>query len=63
VLLAAAAIFAVGLGLPLSPLAPAVGMHAPPSAFYPLLAGVVAGYGGLVLLTRAGYRKAFGCWL
>jgi Mg2+-importing ATPase len=24
---------------------------------------VVAGYGGLVLLTRAGYRKAFGCWL
>jgi len=48
VLLAAAAIFAVGLGLPLSPLAPAVGMHAPPLAFFPLLAAVAGGYGAII---------------
>jgi hypothetical protein len=38
-------------------------MHSPPPAFYPLLAAVVAGYCGLILLTRAGYRRACRCWL
>jgi Mg2+-importing ATPase len=53
----------VGLCLPLSPLAPAIAMHAPPPAFFPLLAAVLAGYCALILAVRASYRKSSAPWL
>jgi hypothetical protein len=63
VLLGAVGIFAVGLGLPLSPLAPAIGMHAPPMAFFPLLAAVLAGYCAIIMAVRAVYLRAGPRWL
>jgi len=63
VLLGAAGIFVVGLGLPLSPLAPAIGMHAPPMAFFPLLAAVLAGYCAIIMAVRAVYLRACPRWL
>ena len=52
-----------GLFLPLSPLAAAIAMHAPPAGFFPLLAAVLGGYSVLLLGTRAAYRKASRPWL
>jgi Mg2+-importing ATPase len=63
VLLGVAGIFAVGLFLPLSPLAPAIGMHAPPLSFFPLLAAVLAGYCAIILAVRAAYLRACPRWL
>jgi Mg2+-importing ATPase len=63
VLLGAAGIFAVGVGLPLSPLAPALGMHAPPAAFFPVLAAVLGGYGTVILAVRTVYLRAGPRWL
>src|ERR1039457_6060059 len=55
VLLGAAGIVAVGVGLPLSPLAPALGMHAPPAAFFPLLTAVLGAYFAVILAVRTAY--------
>lgn len=53
----AVALALTGLFLPLVPAGPAIGMHAPPPAFYPLLAAVLAGYSLAILAARANYRK------
>jgi P-type Mg2+ transporter len=63
VLLGVAGIFAVGLGLPLSPLAPAIGTHAPPMAFFPVLAAVLAGYCAIIMAVRAAYLRTCPRWL
>jgi Mg2+-importing ATPase len=49
-----AAVFlaAVGVGLPLLPVGAAFGMTAPPGAFYPLLAAVLALYACALALAR-----------
>lgn len=52
VLLAAAALGVTGVWLPFSPLAGAIGMQAPPLAFFPLLAAVLGGYCALLLAAR-----------
>ncbi|GAA2056184.1 magnesium-translocating P-type ATPase [Streptomyces cheonanensis] len=59
VALAVAGLTAVGLLLPLSPLAGALGLTATlPGAYYPLLGGVLALYAGALCFTRARYRSA-----
>jgi Mg2+-importing ATPase len=63
VLLGAAGIVAVGVGLPLSPLAPALGMHAPPAAFFPLLTAVLGAYFAVILAVRTAYLRAVSRWL
>jgi P-type Mg2+ transporter len=63
VLLGAAGVFAVGVGLPLSPLAPAIGMHAPPVSFFPLLAAVLGGYCAVILAVRTAYLRVSPRWL
>jgi Mg2+-importing ATPase len=63
VLLGAAGLFAVGVGLPLSPLAPALGMHAPPMAFFPLLVAVLGGYCAVILAVRTAYLRVCPGWL
>ena len=63
VLAGLAALAATGLLLPLSPLAAALALHAPPPGFFPLLAAVLGGYGALLLATRAAYRKTSAPWL
>jgi Mg2+-importing ATPase len=62
VLAGAAGLAAVGLGLPLSPLAAAISMHAPPPGFLLLLPVVLGGYFALVLAARAACRKASAPW-
>ncbi len=57
------ALAATGLVLPLSPLAGPLAMRAPPAGFFPLLAGVLAGYFALLLVTRAAYGKFRAPWL
>jgi uncharacterized membrane-anchored protein len=52
----------IGLFLPLSPLAAALALHAPPAGFFPLLAAVLGGYFALLLVARAAYRKASTPW-
>lgn len=51
------------MGLPLSPLAPALGMHAPPAAFFPVLAAVLGGYGAVILAVRTVYLRVGPRWL
>ncbi len=63
VLLGAAVVTGTALLLPVSPLAPAVGMHPLPLAFFPALAAVLAGYVVLVLGGRAVYQRVSPCWL
>jgi Mg2+-importing ATPase len=63
VLLGAAGVVAVGVGLPLSPLAPALGMHAPPAAFFALLTVVLGGYCAVILAVRTAYLGAGRRWL
>jgi Mg2+-importing ATPase len=63
VLLGAALAALVGLGLPLSPLAPAIAMHAPPLVYFPLLAAVLGGYCAVLLAARAAYVKSRQRWL
>jgi Mg2+-importing ATPase len=63
VLLGAAGVFAVGVCLPLSPLAPAVGMHAPPVSFFPLLVAVLGGYCAVIVAVRTAYLRASPRWL
>jgi Mg2+-importing ATPase len=63
VLLGTALAAILGVCLPLSPLAPAIGMHAPPLAYYPLLAGVVAAYWTALHAVRAAYVKVSQRWL
>ncbi|MGQ4515336.1 magnesium-translocating P-type ATPase [Streptomyces sp. DW26H14] len=53
---AAASLAAVGVGLPLLPAGAALGMTAPPPAFYPLLLAVLALYAGALALVRRGAR-------
>jgi hypothetical protein len=49
--------------LPLSPLAPAIAMHAPPLAYLPLLAAVLGGYCAVLLAARSFYVKSSHRWL
>jgi Mg2+-importing ATPase len=63
VLAGVAGIIVVGMGLPVSPLAATVGMHAPPTAFYPLLAAVLSGYCAAILAVRAVYCRVSPRWL
>jgi P-type Mg2+ transporter len=63
VLLGAALAAIVGVCLPLSPLAPAIAMHAPPLAYYPLLTAVLGGYWAVLLAVRAAYLKLSQHWL
>ncbi len=53
----------VGLCLPLSPLASSLGMHAPPLAYFPLLAAVLGGYWATLLAVRAAYLRFSQRWL
>jgi Mg2+-importing ATPase len=62
VLAGAAGLAVVGLGLPLSPLAAAIAMHAPPPGFLPLLPVILGGYLTLVLTARAALRKVSAPW-
>jgi Mg2+-importing ATPase len=63
VLLATAAIAAIGLGLPLTPLAAPLGMSAPPAVYYPLLAVVLAGYCATVATVKPLYQRVCSRWL
>jgi P-type Mg2+ transporter len=63
VLLGVAMAALVGLALPLSPLAAALAMHAPPLAYFPPLAAVLGGYCAMLLATRAVYVKSRQRWL
>ncbi|MFF0724399.1 magnesium-translocating P-type ATPase [Streptomyces sp. NPDC004134] len=54
--LAAAALAAIGLALPLSPLGSALGMSALPPAYYLILAAVLALYAAALALARNRYR-------
>jgi Mg2+-importing ATPase len=63
VLLGAALAAVVGVCLPLSPLAPAIAMHAPPLAYFPLLAAVLGGYCAVLLAVRSFYVRSSQRWL
>ncbi|WP_329533220.1 magnesium-translocating P-type ATPase [Streptomyces sp. NBC_01450] len=53
----AAALTAVGLALPLSPLGPPLGMTALPAFYYPLLAAVLGLYAAGLVVTRSRYER------
>jgi Mg2+-importing ATPase len=58
VLFAALALLAVGLLLPLSPLAAPLGLGALPAAWAPLLGAITAGFAGLVLAAKRLLRQS-----
>lgn len=58
--LAAAALAAIGLLLPLSPLAPALGMITLPGLYYLLLATVLTLYGAGLALANARHQRRYG---
>jgi Mg2+-importing ATPase len=53
-------ITALGLWLPMGPLAQALKLQALPPAFFGWLAGILLGYGGLVTLMKRFYIRRFG---
>jgi len=63
VLLATLALGLLGLGLPLTPVGAALRLQAPPAAFYPLLAAVLAGFALAVVAARAWYLRRNARWL
>jgi Mg2+-importing ATPase len=58
VLVAALALLAVGVLLPLSPLAAPLGLGVLPVAWMPLLGAILAGFAGLVLAARLLLRQS-----
>jgi Mg2+-importing ATPase len=63
VLLGTALAALVGVCLPLSPLASVLAMHAPPLAYFPLLAALLGGYWAALLAVRAVYLRFSPRWL
>jgi P-type Mg2+ transporter len=63
VLLATLALGLAGLGLPFTPLGPALSLRPLPAIYFPLLAVVLVGYGLAVVAARSVYLKRSGRWL
>ncbi|MFE3201793.1 HAD-IC family P-type ATPase [Embleya sp. NPDC059237] len=57
ILIASAGLAAIGVLLPLTPVAPALGMASLPIGYYPVLAGVLALYAGALTLVRRRYDR------
>ncbi|WP_372410453.1 magnesium-translocating P-type ATPase [Streptomyces luteireticuli] len=63
VLLMTALVMAVGIALPFSPLAPALGMQALPMSYFPWLAGTLLAYCLLTQVVKTWYIRRFNSWL
>jgi Mg2+-importing ATPase len=63
VLLATVALALLGIGLPVTPLGPALRLQALPAAYFPLLAVVLAGYGLALIAARSWYLRRGTSWL